>query len=176
MKTKLIQINLDEKTLNLIEQVRQDRGINSRTEAIRYCIKETHDRIFLNYKRIQQARLDPELIKERGISKADSSFESEERRKQLQEQKEFDDAKDICDAVGGNVTLDNLGLPVCNYLTYSMNGPWIIETTEVSMPLNMLDKETPARQYQGLFGEFGAEGKASIEAHRIKIANAKKTK
>ena len=51
-----------------------------------------------------------------------------------------------------------------------MNGPWIIDESKVTDPLNMLNPETITYQYTGLMGETGEKGRQAIEAARVKIS------
>jgi hypothetical protein len=168
---KLIQVNLQEEIINMAKEIQEDRHIGNFTEAIRYCIRETHERIFLDYKRLQSARQDPTKIKEKSIIKNVSKIEAEEMREQARKDKERNHAIGLCEAMGGTVLIDpTTGFESCRYTMYNMSSPWIINEHEVTESLEILNDETPSLQYQGLMNERGAEGKAVIDQARIRIA------
>lgn len=169
---KLIQINLQEEIIAMAKEIQEDRQIGNMTEAIRYCIRETHERIFLDYKRLQKDRMNPALIKEKAIIKADASVGVEERKEQAKKEKERNHAIGLCNAMGGTVVIDpTTGFESCRYTMYNMSSPWIINEHEVTEPLDILNDETPSLQYQGLMNERGEEGKRVIDEARIRIAN-----
>ncbi len=150
-------------------RIKNDRGITSITEAIRYCVLEAYKVEYKDYIEIQKQRMGADT-KTYNNAKEDRKIDSKEYREKAKAQREYDAQAAICTTLGGTITMDHLNLPVCTYTRYSMNGPWMIDESKVTDPLNMLNAETPVYQYTGLMGETGEKGKASIEAARIKIS------
>ncbi len=155
--------------IDMVSRIQNKHSMSTFVEALRYCITMTHSKEFRDYIMVQKERaaIDPT---QKALTKADAQFEAAEQREKRKLQKEYDNQATLCTALEGTISLDSVGLPVCTYKVYSMNGPWIVDESEITDPLNMLNPETVERQYTGLLGETGPKGRAAIEAARVKIS------
>ncbi len=166
---RIINFHPGDIVLARLEQIMEEKGSLSYTETLRNCINEVHKSIFENYKRIQMTRLSMT-----GEDKGKESAKKQESKKDQQKHIEEEKQKAICNSLSGTITLDDVGLPVCTYQVYSMNGPHIVDESTVTDPLDILTPETVARQYTGLLGETGEKGRLYIEEARKRIVAQKK--
>ncbi len=170
---KTFLLNIGDTLQDYISQIKTKRGIENNSEAIRYCISSTFAKEFPDYIQVAKARtsVDPET---KAKTRAEAGVAVAEAREEAKLKREHNRGTKLCAIMDGTLTSDPYtGQPndACRYTMYSMASPWIINEREVVESLDQLNDETPSLQWQGLMNERGEEGKAVIEAARVKIAN-----
>lgn len=130
MKDKVLTIRLNERTCQLLEELKQDTGSYTTADVIRQAIFSFYGKYHKEY-----------------MPKSDIGASTYTGKvKETKVSKELQEKYDICAMLGGNV-VDKGGVKSCEYKIYELINPTLVDSYDQTIPFSMLTKDTLRTQY-----------------------------
>lgn len=146
-----IHININEKQSEMVEKIKNDNGLFSISEAVRFCISYTYKKENPGYIELQKERLATRLTPE---EKARGQVAMRELRDNEKANKSFKLKTGICEELGGTMEMIN-GQSHCVYKLYTEVPGHEVESVPITEPFDTLSEDTVNFQYRDLMGNTG---------------------
>lgn len=127
-----VAVYFNDEMLAMLDRFLNEKGYDTISEVVKQAIRVSYAKEFPAY--VDLKREVPKTLEEK--------VDYEDRKKALKEKKEEDRMIAICEALGGEVIVNEGGNKVCKYFTYDRKNRY-----EQELPLMMLSDDLLASQY-----------------------------